>query len=458
MAGNLDWNALRERLEQPLQKLSTPAATDLVLRLGDLAHWCLRPEVLQRAAANDSVPESHRRLWQQLPALPATFGSCWVVFALNQHLPRELLRPSLVLPLRWVSRQPHSPRLPAELARLAVEVLDLLTTRGQLESGDWGLMLGEGLEALDLSDLPLECRSGWASLAAGLLVAARGGSPDPRIWATGSWDAGEGVRPVESLSEKLDLAVQYGVQFFFVPQVQREEALQLGGRMKIGGLRMAERDPVRALADLTVRLESPPPLPDGPDDQDAFDRCSGYYKWQPRSEPRTTEYYWTHLLPTITHRCRARLLGHYPDCQPTQMVTIVSGSSELVLLVARSLDVRRCLLLYTPDKNASQDQTGRMEMVRDLLEADGRVCVPAAFANDETLEREIPAAIHRFVPAQPPETLVLDLTPGAKWMTLIADRSMPAGSWRLYVKNDTLSTPDNRPEPGSEQLVCWRSG
>ncbi len=458
MAGNLNWNVLRGRLAQPLQTLSTPDATDLVLRLDGLARWCLRPEVLQRAAANDSLPESHRQLWQQLPSLPATFGSCWVVFALDQHLPRELLRPALVLPLRWVPGQSHSPGLPAGLARLAVDVVDLLATRGHLKSGDWGLMLGEGLETLDLSDLPLACRSGWASLAAGLLVATRGGSPDPQVWATASWDDGEGIRPVEFLAEKLELAVEYGVQAFFVPQVQREKVVHLGAGMKVEGLRMAERDPVRALADLTVRLESPPPPPEGPDDRAAFDRCSRYYQHQPRSEPRTTEYYGTHLLPTITHRCRARLLARYPDCQPTQMVTIVSGSPELVLLAARSLDVRRCLLLYTPNKNASQDQTGRMEMVRALLAADGRACVPAAFANDDTLEREIPAAIHRFVQSQPPDTLVLDLTPGTKWMTLIADRSMPAGSWRLYVKNDTLSTPDNRPEPGSEELVCWKGG
>jgi DNA-directed RNA polymerase specialized sigma24 family protein len=163
------------------------------------------------------------------------------------------------------------------------------------------------------------------------------------------------------------------------------------------------------------------------------------------------------LWQAVSTALGQQLLEQYPDCQPTQMVTIVSGSPELVLLAAQAVDVRRCLLLYTPSENPSHDQTGRMEMVRRLLQADGRDCVPAAFANDKTLEHEIPAAIDQFTQGQSPDTLVLDLTPSTKWMTLIADRSMPAGSWRLYVKNDTLSTRDNRPEPGSERLTCWRN-
>jgi hypothetical protein len=59
------------------------------------------------------------------------------------------------------------------------------------------------------------------------------------------------------------------------------------------------------------------------------------------------------------------------------------------------------------------------------------------------------------VQGQPPDTLVLDLTPGTKWMTLIADRAMPAGSWRLYVKNDTLSSPDNAP---GREANNWSAG
>ena len=457
MTSRLDWTDLCCRLRGPWEQMTPSSAFDLVMHLRELAPWWLRPEVWRRAAENDAMPDSFRQSWQQPPELPATFGSCWVVFATQRDLPLALLQPALVLPLRWVPQQSHSSRLPSGLARLADEVLDVLIERGGLTSRDWGLALGDQLSGLDLSEMPLDCPSGWASLAAGLLVADGRGTPDPLIWASGSWDDGDGIRPVEFLSEKLDLAVDSGAEVFFVPQVQVAEARRLNTRIQIGCLRMAERDPVRALSDLTVRWQAPPPRPEGPDDTQAFRRCCSYYRNQPRGEPRTTQYYWSHLLPTITQLCRAHLLERYPDCRPTHMVTIVSGSPELVLLAARALDVRSCLLLYTPDEDARRDQTKRMQMVRELLEADGRACVPAPFVDDQTLEQQIPAAINRFVLGQSADDLVLDLTPGTKWMTLIADRGMPPASWRLYVKNDTLSSPDHRPGPGSEQLVCWKS-
>lgn len=456
MTTKLDWNHLRRTLSQPLDRLGQYAATDLVMLMDRLARWCLNPEVLRRAAENDSIREDYVAEWRQTPQLPATHGSCWVIFATDSRVMLPLLRPAFALPLRWAEGQKHSPRLPVALERLATQVAASFTGNSRIDGRVWGLQLAEELGDLDLNSAPLECHSGWAALAAGLLVAAEGGVPDPHVWATGSWDDRRGIQPVDGLKQKLDLAAEFGARAFFVPSVQAEEATPLAEGVVIGRLHMGELDATRTLAELALRLESPPPPPSGPDDGKAFQRCRTYYQRQPRGEPRTTAYYWTHLLPTITQRCRSQVLARYPDCRPANMVTIVSGSPELVLLAARSLDVQHCLLLYTPDGASSRDQTSRMQMVRDALEADGRSCQPACFANDETLEQQIPAAIARFVDGQPAETFALDLTPGSKWMTLVANRAMPAGSWRLYVKNDTLPSRDQRPQPGSEQLVCWK--
>lgn len=453
---NLDWNQLRRRLSQPLERLSPYAASKLVMLLGPVARWCLRPEVLARAAEDEAIPEDYLAEWRQTPQLPATHGSCWVIFATDSRTPGPLLRSAFVLPLRWEHGRKHNPRLPVGLEQLATQVAASFTGNTSIDGRVWGLQLAEELGDVDLRDMPLECHSGWAALAAGLLVAAEGGTPDPRVWATGSWDDRSGIQPVDGLKQKLDLAVELGAQVVFVPFHQAAEAERRMDGLEIGRLVMGEPAPCRALAELSLRLESPPPPPTGPDDEEAFRRCRNYYQRQPRGEPRTTAYYGTHLLPTITQRCRSQILARYPDCRPAHMVTIVSGSPELVLLAARSLDVRDCLLLYTPDSVPSRDQTPRMQMVRDLLEADGRSCQPARFANDETLEQDIPAAIARFMHGHPAETFALDLTPGSKWMTLVANRAMPAGSWRLYVKNDTLPSRDQRPLPGSEQVVCWR--
>jgi hypothetical protein len=96
-----------------------------------------------------------------------------------------------------------------------------------------------------------------------------------------------------------------------------------------------------------------------------------------------------------------------------------------------------------------------MESVRAVLKPDGVECIPGRFEDSEALTREIPARIDQFVAGVSPDAVVLDITPGNKWMTCVADRAMPPSSWRLYVRNDTL-TDDRRPLPGSEQLVCWR--
>ena len=456
MTKKLDWNHLRRKLSQPLDRLSQYAATELVMLLDRLASWCLNPEVLMRAAENDAIPEDYRAEWRQAPRLPATHGACWVPFATESRIPLPLLRPAFVLPLRWSEEQAHSPRLPQALQPLAVEVAASFPGNRRIDGCGWGLQLTDDLGDVDLSDMPVDCHSGWAALAAGLLVAAEGGTPDPQVWATGSWGNRRGILPVDGLKQKLELAAEFGARAFFVPSVQAEEAAQLASGLEIGQLQMSEPEPSRALAELALCLETAPPPPRNPDDLAAVERCVDYYSKRPRGRPGTTQFYWSHLLPTITQRCRSQVRSEYGDCRPTHIVTIVSGSPELVLLAVRALDVKHCLLLYTPDPDARRDQTGAMLMVKELLEADGRHCLPQPFQDGPVLQQEIPTAVRHFAAGRPPESLVLDLTPGNKWMTWAADRAMPAGSWRLYVRNDTLSAPDRRVRPGSERLVCWQ--
>jgi hypothetical protein len=289
-----------------------------------------------------------------------------------------------------------------------------------------------------------------------LLVAAEGGTPDPQVWATGSWDDCSGVQRVDGLPEKLALAVEFGAREVFVPSAQEKESRRLAPGLEIGSLRMATRDPRAALGDYVLRLEAPPPPPTDASDEPGFKRCVTYYMKRQRGRPRTTQFYWSHLLPTVTERCRGQARNQWPDWQPTHLVTVVSGSPELVPLAVRTLGVRSCLLLFTPHTDPRLDQTAAMESVRAVLKPDSVECIPGRFEDSEALTREIPARIDQFVAGVPPEGLVLDITPGTKWMTWVADRAMPPDSWRLYVRNDTLTPTDRRPLPGSEELVCWQ--
>ena len=155
--------------------------------------------------------------------------------------PREelpLLRDAFVLPFCWTAvdeglgnpRGEGTAKLPPSVAKLAQGVVRQL--RGEFREvaeKDWELKLASpyGLDREDLSWMPLEEASGWAALAAGLIVAARGGGgkPDPRVWATGAWSDG-GIVPVgdQSLPGKVGLAVEFGARKFFVPEDQKPAA------------------------------------------------------------------------------------------------------------------------------------------------------------------------------------------------------------------------------------------
>jgi len=331
---------------------------------------------------------------------------------------------------------------------------------------DWGLHLDEGLGTVDLGEANGEFEevgSCWAALACGLLVAVKGGTVNPRVWATGRWDEDAGVSPVKHLQEKMLAALRHGAEEFFLPASQRIEAqgINLGrARLRLGKLHTGTLDPQRALRDYLFRLDAPPPEPAGVGDVEGFDRCVAYYLRQPRERRETGEFYRTCLLPLIIERCRAQRERDWPGWRPFVLVTIVSGSPELVALSARATEVGRCLLLYTPHEQPEKDQTKAMKDVKTLLEAQGVHCSEHKFTDGPAMRAEIPEGIRQFREKKgvDPSDLVLDITPGNKWMSWVSDHAMPAGSWRLYVRNDTLGPADRRPKPGSEELIVWRVG
>src|SRR6266508_2692670 len=211
-------NTLRtlELCETDPRDLKPGHLAELVWRFGSLTSWWLHPRLLERV-------ENEVGLRLARPRLPASHGSCWIVFAQQPPKRWPALRDAFVLPLQWQPNTPHSRRLPPKLAGLVKSVAS------QLDVGNWGLDLSPVLNPahLDLSAIDefLEVRSGWVSLAGGLLVATGGGKPDPAVWATGGWNEG-GICRVD-LGEKLGLAAEFGVRQFFVPESQLEEAKQV---------------------------------------------------------------------------------------------------------------------------------------------------------------------------------------------------------------------------------------
>ncbi len=420
--------------------------SQLYRHMGRLADWWLGPEL-------------HRRL-QQLwpgaaaaPRLPDAAGSCWIIIAQDESSPWPALRPAFLLPLQWVKDSPDSPRLPPKLQELARCVAE------SVHNPNWGLRLsGEaGLEDVDLSpfNAHLKFDSGWAALAGGLLLAIKGGRPDPKVWASGAWNNRDGIQKVGHLKQKLQLAIESGAQADEARDILRRVSTNPSA-IAIEELACGVFDPQRALQNYLYRLDAPPPPPRDMHDENGLKQCVKYYMRQPQQPEKQAEktkaYYRDNILPTIIQRCQHQLRQDYPDWQPQVLVTVVSKNPELVLIAARTLNVRRCLLLHTPDS----EQSHLAAAISRQLEEDG-TCVfakPWSDPNDpDRMIGALPIILREFLHDTPPQQVVTDLTPGTKLMTYALSRTAPPGSWLMYIKNET---PNGRVEPGNEKIIRWQ--
>ena len=101
-------------------------------------------------------------------------------------------RPAFALPVRWerADGPAGGPDLPPELdaeAGRVLELVDAFRSDGSRAAGRWRLRLAvdDHPDRYDLSGW--RCVGGgswWGSLTAGWMVAARGGLPDPTVWAS----------------------------------------------------------------------------------------------------------------------------------------------------------------------------------------------------------------------------------------------------------------------------------
>jgi hypothetical protein len=228
----------------------------------------------------------------------------------------------------------------------------------------------------------------------------------------------------------------------------------------ICGLEQGTIDPFRALAGYTSRLDAPPPPPLSVDDEIGFQAGVRYFDRQQRGSDAAVRYYWETLLPTIIARSRRKLAAHNSGDRgeafaPTHLVTIISSSPELVPLMAEVLEsVTDVLLLYTLDEKPAQGKIGP-EAIRDRLAQVGKRCQLADFRDDATQAEAIPALIREFLSPVSPGQAIYDITPGTGWMRWLADRAMPPGSWRVYLRHES-KTAGSRPRIGTEDPIPWR--
>ena len=444
--------ARRLRLEDLIGSCETSAllnpslAERAVDRLGWLAPWWLRPEVIEQARKRQPAYAAYATR----PRLPCEPGGCWVILVNPRKL--SLLQEAFLLPLRWEKQTDDDPHLPGPLRELAVLVCQQLDDGA---SGRWGLWLAvpSREERIDLSPLDAAAfgaKSAWASLAGGLLLARDGLSPDGSVWASAAWDETYGVGQVDGIHAKLNLAAEWEARQFFLPAQNQPEVstwhLSKGSRPPIDLLSPTNSDPARKRV-LEPYLER---LGVEPRAGASFEVCKRYYLRVDRK--RADEFYWARLMEGDILRCRK---GVPKECHPTHMVTVVSPAPAVVAMAPATLGAQRCLLLYEGELKGTVEKA--LRQVQEFLQARGITCQAGPLAGETVSEQKESArqAVEGFATGVPAEELAFDLTPGYKNLSLALEAAAPRGAWLLYCRHEQ-DGPDRRPKPGSQSYDCWR--
>lgn len=433
---------------QSVDKVRTRQAEQACQELGHLAKWWLRREVL--SLVRDPVLAAFAP--RELPHLSNQLGSCWIICQLTKRRSAGLLRPAMLLPLRW---QPHSsdsrtlPRQLRDLAEVARQQVAQMTYLGPQRQESWSLhldpALGNGLELGD--DLFESVDSGWAAVTAGLMIAVMGLHPRTDVFASVAWDDRSGPERVEGLEDKVRVAREWGARAFVISVTQRDREEVFRGPeelLKVCLLKSsAPPNAWESLRDCLVEFAdqpSPPRL----GDEVGFEQCRRYHALLPHGSTEAQNFYRSHLQGTILHRLQERTRVTRERIRPALFVTICSKSPELAVLTAKTVAAQRTLLLHTPDliQQARLCQTELGEQVCQLVEiqADVDFC--------PRLRKLIAAA------GVEPARVVLDLKPGTKKMTFWMSRTAQPGNWLFNLETEFAS---GRPIPGTERPEFWQA-
>lgn len=356
------------------------------------------------------------------------------------------LRDTFALPLRWRAGQANDSQLPAALRHLADRVRHAAGVFG------WGLGYADAVagSAADLSELDLLADSGWVPLYGGLRLAQDDLQPRPDVWATGAWDDDRGVTGVDGVANKSAFARELGVRQLFVPAGEEESVTRAG--LEAGTLARLGNRRLDAVDEYLLTMGAPPAAPDLDDPEElrdrAFRRCRAYWQRLPRD--RAATFFQTHLLPEVVRRCRAQVRNAQPGWEVATLVTIVSGSPELVEIAAGATLARRVVLLYTGDGQYA-DLAAR---AGERLAHHHAVEVVPFEGGEDGMEDALAQAL-AGLGLSPLLGLAFDLTPGSKRMTLALDRMARErypGAALIYLGHKVVG---GRPDPDTIKLLRW---
>ncbi len=420
-------------------------AAHAVSLLGPLSPWWLTLHALRlaRDARPDLVPERYLDTAAEPTGQP---GLCFTLFAWCCELKpapgdQTLLRPSVVLPVRWRRGHRHDRTLPAGLLDVADRV------RRLMNADDFGLTWPDRLTGLDASGLSATADSAFVALAAGLLLAKHSGEgrPNPRVWATGAWDEQDReVDRVEQVEAKIQTCIQFGAERIFVPADDARRARRY--------VRKLARDPDiiqplpvqadldRVVGTVAVEFWLEPPV-------DArLNLLISYYNFLARyGRHRLTDFALKRLINARAQRCRERLpesLKLLPDRNPV-LVTTLSLAPDLIELAQAVFRPRHVVLIYLPRDPGPRKRYGRL-----IEQWKNRVSVDEyAFEPDDTQrpDRWAKGLYEHLTTKFANAPILVDHTPGPKPVSVGLLVAAPPGVHHIYL--DHRYTADSVPEP-----------
>lgn len=454
-----------------------PAATDcaeVAVALGPLARWWLTEEALRSAA-----DELESDWYTQRPPLPTQPGGCWMIVVNQDRSTQPLLRESFLLPLLWRRDLPHGRELPPEVRRLADNVLAALQDQPGVKDHRWGLTLAaEESNPPDLSQLcfgsesgaPPEAdpaESGFAPLAAGLLMAVADLPSSPHVWATGGWNPQSGFETVGGLPQKLACAAARGdVTDFFVPAKQKRDGEDTN---RSPGLRVR---PLTSGPNLRVALNGLLAAWGREPDEDAeLNSLVEFHRSQYcRDRSLAEDFYRRKILPRLTPApLSTTSFRGAPSASPiTHGVTIVSHNWETIPQFAVVLGIQHlCILLGGSPPLHSKAQEAAQWFCRDGPESaicQVQVCsfrYPSSTAGTtfrQELANSLRESLAEFLKDVSPEQIAYFLLPGLTMMKLALAEAIAAPGSLLVCLENAYDEELKITRPGSERFITWRAG
>lgn len=425
-------------------KTTSKSAAFLLGSLGPLAGFMLNDESLRMAG------DSFGR-----PPLPRKIGCCWPLIAVRTKNWTENLLPAFVLPVQWQLSGAHDPRLPPELLKCA----DRVAT--ELIAGDSQYSLHFADPDIAWPNLSrfvkghLEAESCFSSLAIGLQGLCANSIPNDKVWSSAAWD--RGFQHVEMLDAKIETAIKWGAEKFFVAATQQQEA-QSPDQLEILALRAdAQLTAVAALADYFAAGWVEPDCKD-------WVACNKYHAAVRRFNPSVAEEFYNKVLFShIISRSRYSIRGSASVANPvsaTHLVTIATHRSEAIPVIAGVLGVTHVRVLYTTGpSNLASDALNIRDRVKAVIpgcEADtaGFDYDPDSSEYPKNFVQQLRSQIEVFTNGIPDENIAFDIDRGLTMHKIALIRNV------IRPTNLVVSCHHEIFEKmilhGTEQLMVWR--